>query len=99
MTAPRRLVITYRSVGVDISALPGYDAAWRRFAAAAGAAGANAWRFRSEEGAVRYVEFIEYGEGGDPRDDAAVAAAAEELESFGSSRCEEWSDANLSTRS
>jgi hypothetical protein len=97
MTAPRRLVITYRSV--ETAALDAYEAAWRRFADAAGAARANAWRFRSDEGAPRYVEFLEYGEGGDPRDDAEVAAAGEELESLGSSRSEEWSDANLNTRS
>jgi hypothetical protein len=94
MMASRTLLAVERRV--PEATWSGYELGWRRFVVAATAAGAKAWRFRSAQNAELFMEFLEFDAGADPRREGEVSAAGVDLESFGSSRSEEWIDANLS---
>ena len=94
--AGRKLVSIRRRLEPDQGAR--YEEAWRRLAAAVTARGAHAWRFRSGQDAALFVEFLEFGTGADPREDAVVLEALESLEIIGSGVSEDWIDAEDPSR-
>jgi len=93
VSAGRRLVIVQRRVPLDESGT--YDARWSAYRDAARAAGAKAWRFRSLSEPARFVEFLEFAEGSDPRGRPELISGSEALERLGAAETEEWSDANV----
>jgi hypothetical protein len=89
--AARRLVSQTRSVPAASRA--GYDAGWEAVRAAATARGAHAWRFRSTIHPERYLEFLEFAPGDDPRLDPAVAGPLLLLDrDIGPAQAEEWEE-------
>jgi hypothetical protein len=70
-----------------------YRDAWATLRRAVEAAGGNAWRFRSAEQSERYIEFLEFRAGADPRQVPEVATALAVLDRRFPGRVEEWVDA------
>lgn len=89
--AGRKLISIRRRVPETESAL--YEAAWAALAAPVRDRGAHAWRFRGETDRLLFIEFLEFADGVDPRDDDAVRAALDELERIGAGNSEGWLDA------
>lgn len=84
----RRLVSAVRRVAHDRVA--DYLNAWAAAAAAIERYDAHAWLFRAADGSARFVEFVEFGEGRDPREAADVRGELDALDAFGEADVEEW---------
>lgn len=69
-----------------------YHAAWARARELAGARGAHAWRFVAADDPGRFLEFLEFAAGDDPRGDEELARALRRLEEHGSGRAEQWEE-------
>lgn len=88
-----RRLLTSRPRHVAAANRAAYDAAWEALRGAATGRGAHAWRFVSTILPERYLEFLEFAEGADPRDDAAVAEALRALdERFPAPAAEAWAE-------
>ena len=72
-----------------------YDERWRLFRDAAVGRGAKAWRFRAGAREDLYIEFLEFPVGTDPRHGSDLAEHLRLLDSIGSGKAEEWTDANI----
>ena len=88
---PRRLVSLRRVVSAGVRER--YDELWSAAQDAAVGLGAHAWRFSELGGSNRYLEFLEFAEGADPRADPSVSGRLAELESeIGAAEVEEWAE-------
>jgi hypothetical protein len=94
--ADRVLLIHRRSV--PAARLADYHLAWDVCRDAAIAAGARAWRYRSAADETRFIEFVEFGGGRDPRRDPAAAAGLATLDDIVPADPEEWHDATGSPK-
>lgn len=90
--ADRCLVSIIREL--PASRLPTYEGAWSTLEAAVTATGAHAWRFRSDTRPDRFIEFLEFGAGQDPRDLPDITAHLAALERVAPGLTEEWLDAS-----
>ena len=76
-TSTRRLVTIRRHVPQD--RIPEYAEAWAVLHNAATARGAHAWAFASADHRDTYIEFLEFGDDSDVRNDTATVAAIQAL--------------------
>jgi hypothetical protein len=76
-TSTRRLVTIRRHVPQD--RIPEYAEAWAVLHNAATARGAHAWAFASADHRDTYIEFLEFGDDSDVRNDTATVAAISAL--------------------
>jgi hypothetical protein len=84
--AERSLLITERSV--DPGLREQYDVAWTALRAAASGVGFHAWRYRSGD---RFIEFLEFRAGADPRE--FIQAHLGVLNQISPGTVDEWADA------
>ena len=76
-TKPRRLVSIRRHVPAD--RIPEYAELYAALHHAAAARGAHAWAFASADHRDTYIEFLEFGDDSDVRNDTATVAAIQAL--------------------
>lgn len=90
MKEQRRLISTRRRI------LPaqqgGYDNAWTGVVSAAAPTGVNAWRFHAYGDPLLYLEFLEFENGRDPRDESTFSEAIRSLDQFSIGDSELWID-------
>jgi hypothetical protein len=86
-----RRLVSVRRVVLERD-LDRYRTVWQELEQAVIAAGAHAWRFVSAADPSRFLEFIEFARGSDPRDLPAAAHALAELERLASGSAEEWDE-------
>ena len=88
---PTKLVSTERRVGE--ADRKRYGRAWQTVRDAAKVVECRAWRFESARDPELFVEFLEFGEGPDPRESGELASALRALQEFGPGDSREWLDA------
>jgi hypothetical protein len=87
----RRLVSIRRRVPAAEAA--GYADAWSGARQAIETTGAHAWAFASTGDASERIEFLEFADGADPRDDSRVVAALDRLWRAYGGTIDEWEEA------
>lgn len=87
----RRALISIRRT-VPPADAGAYQSAWERLQASAVRAGAKAWRFRSAAEEGRFIEFLEFPMGADPRALPETAEALRLLDRLRPGDAEEWVD-------
>lgn len=87
----RRLVSIRRRVPAGDAGA--YSAAWSRARRAVEASGAHAWAFASAADASERIEFLEFADASDPRDDPGVASALDALGRAYGGTIDEWEEA------
>jgi hypothetical protein len=87
----RRLVSIRRRVAEGM--LEAYRARWSSVREAVEGAGQHAWSFVSASDPREMIEFLEFADGADPRDDPRAAAALGRLEREYGGTLEEWEEA------
>ncbi len=89
----RRLVSIRRDVSAE--QLRQYARDWRTLQRGVEASGAHAWRFVSAAYPSRYLEFLEFAAGADPRQQPGIARALAALEMIAPAVAEEWDEAQV----
>lgn len=87
----RRLVSIRRRVPAREAAA--YAAAWSHARRAVEATGSHAWAFASTGDASERIEFLEFADGSDPRDESPVVSALDALEHAYGGTIHEWEEA------
>ena len=87
----RRLLVTIRTIRQDHGG--DYETAWGRLHALVTGRGANAWRFRHDRDAGRYIEFVEWKGATDPTAGDAGIAAMKALDAIAPGATDLWIDA------
>jgi hypothetical protein len=67
-----------------------YDRLWYTLRDASVASGAHAWRFAAESSPGRFIEFLEFGAGGDPTEAPAARDSLAALDAAFPGDAERW---------
>lgn len=87
----RRLVSIRRRV--PAAEASDYAEAWSHTRRAVEATGSHAWAFASTGDASERIEFLEFADGSDPRDDSRVVSALDALGRAYGGTIHEWEEA------